>query len=257
MSQEDRLDDRHQTDTPDVDFEAVKRDFGRAVKRCRQEEGLSQAALAKEWQFARTTIANCETQGGVSAHLYLLARERYTELPTILQYEDGTRDLDSLDPKYADGAEFEKMLIDRTRSRNTLLGTWNALWQTEVDGEELFNSETLEFSPLLRKRLMITNPSASLENPVGGYSWRAECRFFDNDALLGVYSSTSDLNGSCGALQMKVHISGQYIDGQWIGEGYDRVLARGHVVFCRDRTRLVPRLQLLLDRTIDFKFATE
>lgn len=246
--------DRHQTDNPTVDLEPYKREFGRALQVSRLAAGLTQAAQAKAWGYNRSTIANCENGSQVSRPIYQLAKHQYPDLPTIPEWEEGSDFESSPEEQHSGVTEFEQMLLDRTRSRDALLGTWHALWQTEVEGKELFNSEILEFRPMLRKRVMITNPRSSFENPVGGYAWKAECRFFDNDSLLGVYASIDDANFSKGALQMKIHVSGKYIDGQWIGEGYDGTFSRGHAVFCRNREMLVARMRLLIDRDIDFQF---
>lgn len=247
--------DKHQTDAKNVDLDERKREFGTAAQVARAATGRTQAEVADKWGYTRAVVANLE-RGRFDRPAYKLAHDEYKKLPIIPEMEVQKRNDDSPeDPERDAIVEFELMLLDRTRERQTLLGSWFALWETEVNGQVVFNSELLEFAGMRsRRRLMITNPAASLENPLGGYAWRAECRFIDGNALLGVYASTDEENLAKGALQMRVHVQGRFMEGQWIGQGYDGDFARGHVVFCRDREQLVPRMQLLLGQPIDFTF---
>jgi hypothetical protein len=199
-------------------------------------------------------VSNLES-GIVYRPGYRNAHTTFEGLPLIPELEEKKPGEAPTDPERAALAEFENMLLDRSRELATLLGSWHALWETEVEGQVVFNSEVLEFTSMRsRRRVMITNPHASLENPQGGYPWRAECRFVDGSALLGVYASTTENNLAKGALQMRIHPHGHFIEGQWIGEGYDGIFARGHAVFCRDRDKLVGRMEQLLGQTIDFSF---
>jgi transcriptional regulator with XRE-family HTH domain len=251
--------DKHQTDTPNLELAEQMLDFGRAVQAARKAARLTQDKLASDWRYSRSVVANLEN-GRFNRPVYGRAHQTFCDLPIISEYEE-ERTLDDPardDPQRDAIIAFEEMLLERTREVKTLMGTWHALWETEVEGKVVFNSEVLELCSMrARRRVMITNPRASLENPVGGYAWRAECRLVDGSTLLGIYAATSEENVSKGALQMRVHPHGRFIEGQWIGEGYDRPFARGRVVFCREREHLVHRMELLTGEPIDFSFSPD
>jgi hypothetical protein len=134
------------------------------------------------------------------------------------------------------------MFLARSASVAAISGEWFALWQTTVDGEEVMNVEEISIDGLRRNRIRISNRSVSPENAQGGYLWTSECRYFDNQYILGTYIAVEKSVRSKGVLQLSLHRSGKFLEGQWAGCNYDFDYAHGLVVMARQVSDLEPRM---------------
>lgn len=128
-------------------------------------------------------------------------------------------------------AEGEIVLNDRGLN---LAGTWQAIWQTRVEGEENINTEVVDLRRGRRDTLILENRERSRENEAGGYLWRAECRVHDGQYVMGTYVAREPNVRSKGTLYYILHASGSYMLGRWAGVSYDSEMATGLSVLARD-----------------------
>jgi DNA-binding winged helix-turn-helix (wHTH) protein len=113
-----------------------------------------------------------------------------------------------------------------------LSGEWHAIWETTAHDERNVNHEALAFSQV-RANLKIVNPTASPDNPDGGYSWEARLTIHDNRHLVGAYWSTDSSVNARGTLYLVLNRTGRFITGVWAGCNIDSDLACGRVAMAR------------------------
>jgi transcriptional regulator with XRE-family HTH domain len=115
-----------------------------------------------------------------------------------------------------------------------LTGTWHAIWQTRVEGEESLDTEIVDIRQGRHHVLIMENQERSPENPIGSFLWRAECRVYDGHYLMGTYAAREPNIRSKGTLYFALHASGTFMLGRWAGVNYDSEMATGLSVLARD-----------------------
>ncbi len=111
-------------------------------------------------------------------------------------------------------------------------GTWHAVWETSVDHHRNVNREVLRAS-VSRRRVRIINLSASVDNVVGGYLWRADLKIHGDRFLSGTYKAAEANMLYNGTLYAVLHASGQFMEGRWVGANFDDDLATGRFILAR------------------------
>jgi transcriptional regulator with XRE-family HTH domain len=225
-----------------------KQSFGDLVREIRGD--VTQEGFAKRIGKSRPHISNVE-RGGEKPSQDLLERliERYPERADELrsayqrvlhsEHQAGSRSrrgrAEEEDPDY-------EMFFRRSGINDGLVGEWFARWQTSVGASQNLNEEALVFS-WRRQYLYIENREASADNPKGGYLWKAQCRFYDNEIVTGTYTAVDPKIRFKGTLYLVLHGSGQHFTGHWVGFSYDYKWAHGLVAISRDRDELPELLQ--------------
>ncbi|MCU1479801.1 MAG: helix-turn-helix transcriptional regulator [Subtercola sp.] len=238
---------RHQTDDPDSGAHEPALDnvvISDELKRLRERLGISQIELGRRVNRSRSVISNAES--GREFSRFLLDELRKLDA----QFSEATASYssDKWKPNSAQGEDdndaIDEMFLLRSASVAAVSGDWFALWETTVNMSEVLNVESIEINALSRNRIQISNKAISEDNEEGGYLWTSECRFFDNQYLLGTYIALDKATRSKGSLQLALHRSGKYIEGQWIGCNYDFEFANGLVVMARDPDHLRGRMEI-------------
>jgi len=155
---------------------------------------------------------------------------------------------------YAIGYEVTKAIIDRIRAKNItvrkkekidLSGTWYGVWQTTVEGKENINTEVLQIKQKGDK-IDIENIGKSPENKLGGYLWRAKCKLYDNEHVLGSYLPREPNVISKGTIYFSLNRVGNFMVGKWVGCNYDYEFTWGYGVIAKDKDFALKEMQKLL-----------
>ena len=176
-------------------------DMGEVLRQRRAELGMSQAELA--------------TAAGVDAR-------------QIRRYETGEQQpVLSVAVAIADALKISVgELAGIPRHKVDLRGDWFSAWQSYRDGTELVavqgvtikqQGELLQLETLARGR-----PVAE-----GGYHWRGELRLWDNEILMGWYTSIDSSVRSKGTMYFVLHPQGRQMEGRWVGLSYDGKMVTG------------------------------
>jgi transcriptional regulator with XRE-family HTH domain len=188
-------------------------DLGEVIRRRRVELGLSQADVAKK--------------AGVDAR-------------QIRRYEAGEQQpvfsvavaiAGALDLPLADLAGIPEHRIN-------LSGDWFAGWQSTKDGQEVIAVQPVR---LQQQADRITIEALERGRPIedGGYLWRGELRLWDNEDLMGWYTSTDPTVRSRGTFFFTLHTQGHIATGSWTGRSYDgsHINGRGSIAVDADTAR--------------------
>ena len=122
-----------------------------------------------------------------------------------------------------------------------LAGTWYALWETTAEGRPSIDSEAVTVHQR-GTSLSVENQNKAPENPLGAFLWKAQCRVYDNRYVLGSYVPREPNVRSKGVVYHKLHTSGAFMLGRWLGCSYDDEVATGFSVLARDPR--VARMQM-------------
>jgi transcriptional regulator with XRE-family HTH domain len=180
----------------------------------RRQRGWSQEALAARMQVDHTTVSKWERGLQVPPEPTQHRLAGIFDVPVVqLGFARGP---------VADGQSPE------------LAGTWHAIWQTRVEGEENINSEVVEARQGRRDTVVLENRERSPENPIGSFLWRAECRLYDGRYLMGAYVAREPNIRSKGTLYYVLHAWSTFMLGRWAGVSYDSEMATGLSVLARD-----------------------
>ena len=155
---------------------------------------------------------------------------------------------------YAIGYEITKAIIENIRERRisvikrekiNLSGNWYAVWQTTANGLENINAELLSIKHK-RNRIVMENLEKSSNNKLGGYLWRGECKFYDNEHILGYYLPNEPNVISKGVFYFLLNRNGNYMTGKWVGCNIDYEFTYGYGVIARDKDFALDRLNKLI-----------
>lgn len=108
-----------------------------------------------------------------------------------------------------------------------LSGEWWASWQTYRDGVEKIATQRVE----VRQEgtfLQVATITHGLSAEEGGYHWSGELRLWDNEILMGWYTSTEGSIRDKGTLYFVLHPHGLYMAGRWVGLSYDGKVVSGY-----------------------------
>ena len=107
-----------------------------------------------------------------------------------------------------------------------LSGDWFAGWQSYKDGQEVIAVQPVKMQQqgeLIRVEAVARG--RSVED--GGYLWSGELRLWDNEILMGWYTSVDSAVRSKGTLYFVLHPQGLEMHGRWVGLSYDGKLITG------------------------------
>ena len=97
-----------------------------------------------------------------------------------------------------------------------------------------------------RNKIIIKNIKKSPENKLGGYLWLSKCKLYDNEHLVGYYTSREANVISKGTLYFLLNRVGNFMVGKWVGCNYDYELTWGFGVIARDKNIATEKMQKLL-----------
>lgn len=206
--------------------------FADALRKVWKDSGLRQEEFAKRLAYSRPTVAN------IVRGIHLPPLEF---LNTVEDAFPGSREvLEPLLQKERQGREREKerrMLTRRAPMWDAegidLSGTWYAVWETTVEGEQNINTEVLRVEQA-GNHVILQNEAVSPANPLGGCLWRGDCTLHDNAFLMGSYTAIDSNDRQRGVMFFNIHRSGQFMIGRWVGCTYDTDLYDGLTVLARE-----------------------
>jgi transcriptional regulator with XRE-family HTH domain len=238
--------------------------FGVALRQFRLRLGLSQELLARKISYSRPHVANIERGHFVPGRAFLPRIEAAFPggAAALTQpYEAALRG--HRRARRAGGAgvvlpggtpstngDQADMLLDEVEAAAAggnhhetvnLAGTWYALWETTVEGRASIDSEAVTVHQR-GTSLSVENQNRAPENPLGAFLWKAQCRVYDNRYVLGSYVPREPNVRSKGVVYLKLHTSGAFMLGRWLGCSYDDEVATGFSVLARDPR--VARMQM-------------
>ena len=117
---------------------------------------------------------------------------------------------------------------------SNLSGTWHAIWQTTVQGEENHNREIVKIQQQ-GSTVIMENDKISADNKTGGYLWRGILYFRQEHTLAGEYLAVNVNVSAHGVMFLAINPVGKFIEGRWIGSNIDRTLATGICVLAQNR----------------------
>lgn len=200
--------------------------FADALRKVWKESGLLQEEFAERLEYRRPTVAN------MMRGIHLPPLEILDKLDESFPGTRGMLEPLLLRERQERGQDMS-FLKRRSETDMDLSGTWHAIWETSVEGEENINTEVLNITQV-GARVTIENEAVSPENPIGGYLWRADCALHDNASLMGTYAALDPNHRQRGVLFYTVHRSGQFMTGRWVGCNYDIDLFDGVTVLARE-----------------------
>jgi transcriptional regulator with XRE-family HTH domain len=232
--------------------------FGVALRHFRLRLGLSQERLAQQISYSRPHVANIERGAFVPGRAFLPRIEAAFPggAQTLVQpYEAALRGqrrarrdhvpvgrpLTSNGRHAANGGLADAAGPPMHHETVRLAGTWYALWQTTAEGRPSIDSEEVTVHQR-GTSLSVENQNKAPENPLGAFLWKAQCRVYDNRYVLGSYVPREANVRSKGVLYLKLHTSGAFMLGKWLGCNYDDEVASGFSVLARDAA--VARVQM-------------
>jgi transcriptional regulator with XRE-family HTH domain len=176
-------------------------DLGDVIRRRRDELGMSQAELAR--------LANVD------------ARQ-------IRRYEAGEQQ-----PLFAVAVAIAgalrlplSELAGMPAHRVKLSGEWWASWQTFRDGIEKIATQKVEMQQE-GELIRVATLTHRLSDAEGGYHWSGELRLWDNEILMGWYSSTEGAIRDKGTMYFVLHPHGLNMAGRWVGLSNDGKVITG------------------------------
>lgn len=198
----------------------------------RRERGLSQLALAGHMDVDHTTVSNWERgiQVPTDATQHRLAGVLGVQVAQL----------------GLDGALAEGEVVVKGRGLR-LDGVWHAIWETSFDRQRSLDTEVVDLRQGRRDTIVLQNRERAPENPHGGYLWRAECKIYDGQYLMGVYVAREPNVRSKGTIYLALHASGSYFAGRWIGVNYDSEQSTGISVLARDKAVARARMTTMLE----------
>jgi transcriptional regulator with XRE-family HTH domain len=239
--------------------------FGVALRQFRLRLGLSQELLARRIAYSRPHVANIERGHFVPGKAFLPRIEAAfpggaaaLTQPYEVALRGHRRARRATGPSGADPAggpplhngDHAEVLLDEAdpalgggnhHETVSLAGTWYALWETTAEGRMSIDSEAVTVHQR-GTSLSVENQSRAPENPLGAFLWRAQCRVYDNRYVLGSYVPREPNVRSKGVVYLKLHTSGAFMLGRWLGCSYDDEVATGFSVLARDPR--VARMQM-------------
>lgn len=117
-------------------------------------------------------------------------------------------------------------LAGETTKRINLAGDWFAGWQTSRNGIEAIAVQEVRLEQQ-RDLIDIRTLTRGLSVDDGGYHWHGELRLWDNQVLMGWYTSNDDSIRSKGTMYFVVHPHGINMTGRWVGLGFDDAIMTG------------------------------
>ena len=108
-----------------------------------------------------------------------------------------------------------------------LSGEWWAAWQTYQDGTEVHTVQEITIRQRGDLIQVATQDRGNVTLEEGGYTWRGEFRLWDNEVLIGWYTSDDDAVRSKGSMFFHLHPHGQQMSGRWVGLSHDGPLVTG------------------------------
>lgn len=117
-------------------------------------------------------------------------------------------------------------LAGETTKRINLAGDWFAGWQTSRNGVEAIAVQQVRLEQH-RDLIDVRTLTRGLSVDDGGYHWHGELRLWDNQVLMGWYTSNDDSIRSKGTMYFVVHPHGISMTGRWVGLGFDDVIMTG------------------------------
>jgi transcriptional regulator with XRE-family HTH domain len=194
--------------------------FGEALRRLRQQAGLSQAGLA------------------AAAGVHLRQINRYESGEQQPALDVGMRLAAAL------GVSLDE-LAGGSSDRIKLDGTWWAAWQTFSDGEQVIATQPVGLSQH-GATVQIEALERSAENERGGYLWRGELRLWDGQVLMGYYAAADGNVRSKGTMFFVFHAQGEHAHGRWVGLSYDGPVVSGYATLARDHEQAKAVMNRLL-----------
>lgn len=112
-------------------------------------------------------------------------------------------------------------------------GKWWAAWQTFHEQQEVITSHEVNFH---QHRDVIQVHSLTPPRTVeeGGFTWHGELRLWDNEILMGWYTSDEPATRSKGTMYFVLHQHGLKMAGRWVGLSYDGPIMTGWGAMARD-----------------------
>ena len=157
-----------------------------------------------------------------------LARKAGVDARQIRRYETGEQQ-----PAFMVGVSIAKALdipiadlAGIPEHKVNLSGDWYAGWQSYKDGQEVIAVQPVKMQQqgeLIRVEAVARG--RSVED--GGYLWSGELRLWDNEILMGWYTSVDSSVRSKGTLYFVLHPQGLQMHGRWVGLSYDGKLVTG------------------------------
>lgn len=123
------------------------------------------------------------------------------------------------------GISLDELAGEATKRIN-LAGDWFAGWQTSRNGVEAIAVQEVRLEQQ-RDLIDIRTITRGLSVDDGGYHWHGELRLWDNQVLMGWYTSNDDSIRSKGTMYFVVHPHGINMTGRWVGLGFDNVIMTG------------------------------
>jgi transcriptional regulator with XRE-family HTH domain len=117
-------------------------------------------------------------------------------------------------------------LAGRPSHRVNVTGDWWASWQTYRGGEQKIATQPVQMRQEGDK-VFIASTRRGLSAEEGGYMWSGELRLWDNEILTGWYAAEDGSIRSKGTMYLVMHPHGVYMDGRWVGLGYDDSIMTG------------------------------
>jgi transcriptional regulator with XRE-family HTH domain len=195
-------------------------DMNDIIKEKREEQGLSQAALARMVGVESRQIRRYE------------AGDSHPTLPVAVKIAQAL------------GISVDE-LAGLSTHRIDLSGHWWASWQTSKNREEVITAQEVDIrqqSDLLK--IQTTTRGIAVED--GGYHWTGELRLWDNEVLIGWYAAADGGVRSKGSFYFVAHPHGIHMQGRWVGMSYDGKIQSGWGAIAQsedDARRLIEHLK--------------
>lgn len=138
-------------------------------------------------------------------------------------------------------------LAGETTKRINLSGDWFAGWQTFRNGVEAIAVQQVKLEQQ-RDLIDVRTLTRGLNVDDGGYHWHGELRLWDNQVLMGWYSSNDDTIRSKGTMYFVVHPHGISMTGRWVGLGFDDAIMTGWGSMAKTEDDARSLIQQLKDR---------
>ncbi|THV27145.1 helix-turn-helix transcriptional regulator [Glycomyces paridis] len=175
--------------------------MGETIKQKREEQGLSQAALAKLVGVEARQMRRYENG------------ESHPTLPVAVKVATAL------------GISVDE-LAGLSTHRVDLSGHWWASWQTSKDHEEVVTAQEVDIRQQ-GEQLRVETTTRGIAVEDGGYHWKGELRLWDNEVLIGWYAAEDGAVRSKGSFYFTVHPHGIHMIGRWVGMSYDGAIRTG------------------------------
>jgi hypothetical protein len=138
-------------------------------------------------------------------------------------------------------------LAGRSEEQLNLTGQWWTAWQTWTEGEEILTTQPAELEQIGRT-VRIRALERSEENVRAGYVWSGELRLWDNQVLMGWYTSEDENVRVKGTLFYVLHPHGNFMEGRWVGLSYDGPIVSGWASVAQSRDQAASIVERLKHR---------